>query len=143
LEYLATWPDIFYVAETGTTGSCMGYIMGKVEGKDTNWHGHVTAITVSPEYRRLGLGRQLMSALEDVSQHVYDCYFVDLFVRSSNLVAIGMYKRFGYSIYRRILNYYSGLDEEDAFDMRLALERDKAKSSIVPLDHPVESPELE
>ncbi len=84
----------------------MGYVMGKVEGKGENWHGHVTAVTVAPEFRRLGLGRKLMSVLEDVSEKVYDAYFVDLYVRASNEVAIGMYKRFGYSIYRRVLNYY-------------------------------------
>ena len=41
--------------------------MGKVEGKGTNWHGHVTALTVAPEFRRLGLARKLMDRLEVVS----------------------------------------------------------------------------
>lgn len=45
----------------------------------------------------------------------YNAYFVDLFVRASNSVAINMYKKFGYIIYRRVLGYYSGLEEEDAF----------------------------
>ena len=43
----------------------------------------------------------------------YDAYFVDLFVRISNNVAIDMYKKFGYSIYRQVLGYYSGT--EDAY----------------------------
>ena len=30
-------------------------VMGKAEGRDRELHGHVTAITVAPEYRRLGL----------------------------------------------------------------------------------------
>ena len=38
-------------------------------------------------------------------------YFVDLFVRKSNILAINMYKKFGYSIYRTVIGYYSG--EED------------------------------
>lgn len=29
----------------------MGYIMGKSEGEGEKWHGHVTAVTVAPEYR--------------------------------------------------------------------------------------------
>ena len=29
----------------------MGYILGKVEGEESDWHGHVTAVTVAPEYR--------------------------------------------------------------------------------------------
>lgn len=42
--------------------------MGKAEGHGTNWHGHVTALTVSPDYRRLGLAATLMQFLEDVSE---------------------------------------------------------------------------
>lgn len=42
--------------------------MGKAEGQFDNWHGHVTALTVSPDYRRLGLAVQLMNFLEDVSE---------------------------------------------------------------------------
>lgn len=43
-------------------------VMGKVEGHMDNWHGHVTALTVSPDYRRLGLAALLMSFLEDISE---------------------------------------------------------------------------
>ena len=43
-------------------------VMGKAEGMSENWHGHVTALTVAPEYRRLGLARQLMAILEEVSE---------------------------------------------------------------------------
>lgn len=45
------------------------------------------------------------------------CYFVDLFVRVSNKVAVDMYRRLGYSVYRRVLEYYSGDVDEDAFGM--------------------------
>lgn len=43
-------------------------VMGKAEGHGENWHGHVTALTVSPDYRRLGLAATLMNFLEDVSE---------------------------------------------------------------------------
>jgi N-terminal acetyltransferase B complex catalytic subunit len=86
--------------------------MGKAEGNGENWHGHVTAVTVGPEYRRLGLAKKLMHILEEISENVYNGYFVDLFVRLSNRVAINMYKGFGYSVYRQVIGYYSG--EEDA-----------------------------
>jgi N-terminal acetyltransferase B complex catalytic subunit len=42
-------------------------VMGKSEGHPDNWHGHVTALTVAPEYRRLGLAGKLMNILEEVS----------------------------------------------------------------------------
>lgn len=44
-------------------------VMGKAEGVGKNWHGHVTALTVAPEFRRLGLGNQLMDELEDISEN--------------------------------------------------------------------------
>lgn len=42
-------------------------------------------------------------------------YFVDLFVRVSNKVAINMYKNLGYIVYRTVLEYYSGDPDEDAY----------------------------
>lgn len=43
-------------------------VMGKAEGHGETWHGHVTALTVSPDYRRLGLAAKLMNILEEVSE---------------------------------------------------------------------------
>lgn len=46
---------------------------------------------------------------------------MDLFVRTMNRVAIGMYEQFGYSVYRRVKGYYHSSgpggkhDDEDAF----------------------------
>lgn len=94
-QYLARWPEYFQLAES-PSGQIMGYseckafkqvrlvkiyfcllatiVMGKVEGHMENWHGHVTALTVSPDYRRLGLAALLMNFLEDVSEkYVYFC----------------------------------------------------------------------
>lgn len=44
-------------------------------------------------------------------------YFVDLFVRVSNKIAINMYKNLGYIVYRTVIEYYAGPGdlEEDAF----------------------------
>jgi N-terminal acetyltransferase B complex catalytic subunit len=122
LTYLATWPEYCLMAEApggsgGGGGNCggaassgpaAGYVLGKAEGKGELWHGHVTAVTVAPERRRQGLARRLMDALEAVAADVDAAFFVDLFVRASNRVAIGMYGGMGYSRYRRVLGYYSG-----------------------------------
>lgn len=118
----------------------------QAEGDGTLWHGHVSAVTVSPQYRRLGLAKTLMDSFEDLSVHTYNAYFVDLFVRASNHLAIQMYQNFGYSTYRRVLGYYSGYGDEpseDALDMRKALPRDVDRASIVPLDRAVRPEELE
>lgn len=42
-------------------------VMGKVEGQGESWHGHVTAVTVAPDYRRQQLAKKLMNLLEDFS----------------------------------------------------------------------------
>jgi N-terminal acetyltransferase B complex catalytic subunit len=151
MSYMSHWPESFLVAKgphsssvTGTTvaSPIMGYVLGKTEGEGTLWHGHVSAVTVAPEYRRLGLAQTLMHEFETVCLNA-DTYFVDLFVRASNHLAINMYEQFGYSTYRRVLGYYSGELPEDALDMRKALPRDVHKQSIIPLDHPVRPEDLE
>ena len=42
--------------------------MGKIEGQGDQWHGHVTALSVAPQYRRLNLAAKLMNALEQTSE---------------------------------------------------------------------------
>ena len=78
-----------------------------------------------------------MGLLEDITDKMHHGYFVDLFVRVSNAVAMNMYNKarseergsdatcsghlttpmhalqFGYTVYRRVIGYYS--NEEDAY----------------------------
>ena len=64
----------------------------------------------------------MMDELERISENVYRGFFVDLYVRCANTLAIGMYEGMGYSVFRRVREYYSrlevgkgGKDQEDAF----------------------------
>jgi GNAT superfamily N-acetyltransferase len=59
-------------------------------------------VTVSPEYRRLGVATNLMAFLEDVSREIYNAYFVDLFVRITNKLAQIMYKNLQYTVFRQV-----------------------------------------
>jgi N-terminal acetyltransferase B complex catalytic subunit len=148
-EYLTHWPEYQRIARHPTTGTVMGYILGKVEGEGEDWHGHTSAVTVAPTFRRVGLAETLMSHLERISEEVHNAYFADLFVRESNRIAIQMYQSFGYNVYRKVIQYYhSGgpfTTNEDALDMRKALRRDKqrSKSSVIPLTRPIRPEELE
>lgn len=45
-------------------------VLGKAEGLNENWHGHVTAVTVAPTYRRQRLAEKLMALLEDVTERM-------------------------------------------------------------------------
>lgn len=57
-------------------------------------------------------------------------------MRKSNKVAQALYHGMGYSVYRRVLDYYSDdptdptKDGEDAYDMRKPLKRDKERKHI-------------
>jgi N-terminal acetyltransferase B complex catalytic subunit len=114
----------------------------------TPWHGHITVLTVAPAWRRLGHASRLTERLERGSD-INNAWFVDLYVRAGNKIAVDMYKGMGYvslldsglclkadgsnrySVFRRVVNYYSddptGMSEsgEDAFDMRKPCSRDK------------------
>jgi N-terminal acetyltransferase B complex catalytic subunit len=74
---------------TGVSYLLVHVVMGKVEGEEAKkeWHGHVTAVTVAPECRKQGLAKLLMNYLERISER-HNAFFVDLFVRASNTVAI-------------------------------------------------------
>jgi len=82
-----------------------------------------------------------MNILELVSEHIYNGYFVDLFVRQGNKVAIKMYSDMGYITYRTVTGYYSG--EEDGLDMHKALPRDVTRKSMVPIPNPVSPDEID
>lgn len=98
---------------------------------DPQHHGHLTALSIAPSHRSLGLARVLMDVLESLSGpgktavecdddhegHAHehqvvptgaagdsvDAWFVDLFVRCNNGRAISMYEKMGYSVYRRVV----------------------------------------
>ena len=131
-KYLNLWPE-YCATNEDSCSNIQAYLLGKVEGEKNNdqvktWHGHVSCVTVAPQYRRQGLARALMDYLEEVTIKTHDAWFVDLFVRPSNKVAVGMYKALGYIVYRTVESYYTG--EEDAYDMRKAMPRDLDKATL-------------
>lgn len=118
----------------------IGYILGKHEGSQKNYHGHVTALSIAPDHRRSGIGKTLMCMLE----HNGNCnkaYFVDLFVRSKNEQAIKFYTKMGYVVYRTIIDYYEE-PKEDAYEMRKGLSIDIGRDSMVPYKSAVHANEL-
>eukprot|EP00923_Selenidium_pygospionis_P005280 GHVN01008866.1.p2 GENE.GHVN01008866.1~~GHVN01008866.1.p2 ORF type:complete len:165 (+),score=13.20 GHVN01008866.1:119-613(+) len=127
LQYLTKWPSLCVVVDA-PDGTMAGYIIGKVEGHGKNWHGHVTALSVAPEFRRTKLALRLMNYLEKISDLQFNCYFVDLFVRVSNTAAVKFYEQCTYEIYDRVEGYYNG--DEDALDLRKPLSRDVDKSCL-------------
>uniref|UniRef100_A0A3B5AJ00 N-alpha-acetyltransferase 20 n=1 Tax=Stegastes partitus TaxID=144197 RepID=A0A3B5AJ00_9TELE len=137
LQYLAHWPEYFIVAEA-PGGELMGYRRGSMSKR--NQHGQYQLLQAFHEENYWGLPHLHILA------YMKGGFFVDLFVRVSNQVAVNMYKRLGYSVYRTVIEYYSasnGEPDEDAYDMRKALSRDTEKKSIIPLPHPVRPEDIE
>ena len=80
-------------------------------------------IAVSPEYRRCGIGGQLLKAVEGEAR-ARGAIRAFLEVRVSNLPAMALYEKCGYKAIRRRVKYYP--DGEDAFVMTKRLNGDGA-----------------
>ena len=81
-----------------------------------------------------------MDYLEEVTIKMHNGWFVDLFVRPSNKIAVGMYKDLGYIVFRTVENYYN---DEDAYDMRKSMPRDSEKVTMVAKKARIKPHELE
>lgn len=144
-QYISDWSE-YCKTSYNSQGIIEGYILGKVEGEGKMWHGHVTAVTVAPQFRKQGLAKAFMDLLEYVTIYIHNAYFVDLFVRSSNKVAIDMYRKLGYETYRIVEKYYSddtNQPAEDAYDMRKSMPRDVNKETSKPTGKRIKPSELE
>lgn len=144
LLYICEWPTLFFKSVDHAYGSptASGYIMGKTEGRlaQNEWHTHITAVTVGRTYRRIRLASELCEHLEQITAvPPHETLFVDLFVRVTNATARQLYEKLGYSVYRRVVGYYGDRypedrnavnDAVDAFDMRKALPRDAARTTV-------------
>ena len=76
---------------------------------------HVTTISVHPEWRRRGVGRQLMRGLAELAVTL-GARRLTLEVRPSNAGAQNLYREFGFEVVGRRPGYYSD-DGEDALVM--------------------------
>ena len=89
------------------TDEMIAFVVGMIEPDST---GHVVALGVAPEHRRLGHGRHLMYEVEQgfLRRGVST---VRLEVRTSNAAAQRLYLNLGYKIVRRMPRYYTSGDD--------------------------------
>ena len=76
---------------------------------------HITTFSVHPDWRRQGIGRQLLLALTDLAVAI-SARRMTLEVRVSNEAAQGLYRSFGFEMTGRRARYYTD-DHEDALVM--------------------------
>ncbi|MEE9215929.1 MAG: GNAT family N-acetyltransferase [Anaerolineales bacterium] len=111
------WPEILAALTFPGTirlkaeleGQMVGFAIGDRRGRrDLGW---VASVGVHPDYRRRGLGRQLLAACEQG----LETHRVRLSLRKSNEAALELYLQAGYSHVDRWPKYYR--DGEDALVM--------------------------
>ncbi len=99
----------------------------RVEGYLCRWlvadETHILNIAVHPDLRRAGLGALLLREAIDEA-HAKEIELVTLEVRRSNLVARGLYRKFGLEERRLRRNYYG--PGEDAIVMELRMSKASA-----------------
>jgi len=114
------FPKAFVVAELAKSKEIVGYIMGRIERGLSNYgfrltkKGHIVSIAVLHEYRKIGVGFDLVSKSLKAMGDYGATEFV-LEVRESNVPAITLYKKLGFENSKNLRGYYS--DGEDAYLM--------------------------
>ena len=108
--------SLLWVAEISTEGEAP-----RVVGIIVVWlildEAHIASIAVHPDYRSRGIARQLLiTTLRAVIQK--GSQIATLEVRSQNLIAQRLYRRFGFEVVGKRVRYYRD-NNEDAFIMTL------------------------
>lgn len=73
--------------------------------------GHILNLAVHPDFRRSGVGTQLVEDLLEELKET-DCRYIYLEVRLSNLEARKFYERFGFRVIGTRKNYYVSPNED-------------------------------
>ncbi|MHA1972688.1 MAG: GNAT family N-acetyltransferase [Candidatus Hodarchaeales archaeon] len=109
-----------YMSFTALIGKeIVGYIIGEVDENETSLAKIVT-IAVKSEYRRMGVGKNLLKTLEKQFKDECQIKRVQLQVYVKNRSAIDFYKNNNYKILKEIRNYYAR--NENAFLMSKELD---------------------
>ena len=106
------------ITETINAGGCYfaaynaEQMVGVVGAKQVLDEAYISNISVLPEFRRMGVAKELMNALIlHLKQH--NAAFVTLEVRDSNLGAIALYEKLGFELKGIRKNFYE-CPKEDA-----------------------------
>jgi ribosomal-protein-alanine N-acetyltransferase len=114
-------PLSHYIAAVDNEGRLLGYA-GLQAVLD---EGYIANIAVFPEWRRQGLADALINELMKFGK-AQELSFLTLEVRMSNLAAISLYRKHGFSVEGRRKRYYQD-PEEDAYIMTLFLKKGTTK----------------
>lgn len=125
IDIYERFPKSFLVSEIVKSKEVIGYIMGRIERGLSNYgfrltkKGHIVSVAVLHEYRKNGVGYDLVSKSLEAMRDYGASEFV-LEVRESNIAAIALYKKLGFENSKTLKGYYS--DGEDAYLMSKRLQ---------------------
>jgi ribosomal-protein-alanine N-acetyltransferase len=106
-----------------------GELAGFVLAQFGNRAVHLALLGVAHEYQRRGLGRQLMSWVEE-SASVAGLFLMQLEVRAGNYQALRFYTMRGYRETSRAVGYYSGVEDAIRLERDLAITSPKLRQSM-------------
>ncbi len=115
LDLLCRFPEFFIVAEKDS--KVVGYLSAVLEGY-VNKICHILSLAVLPEYRGKSIGSALLRYLIDLVK-IRGISSIILEVKKDNVVAINLYKKFGFKTIGYRHKYYR--DGSDALIMKLNL----------------------
>ena len=107
IRYLLSHQQAVCYKVLSASNEMLAFVVGMIEPDRT---GHVVALGVDPAHRRLGLGRELMRAVEQ-GFFRNGITTIRLEVRTSNEAAQKLYFHLGYKIVRRMPRYYTSGDD--------------------------------
>ena len=137
LSFSTPWPA--YALEQELTGNRLArYLVARAGERVIAFAGvwlmvddaHITTFGVHPDWRRRGVGQQLLLNVADLAREI-GARRLTLEVRAGNIAAQALYERFGFEIAGRRTAYYTD-DGEDALIM-----------TTPPLAHPPQARLLE
>lgn len=89
-----------------------------IEGKRAVY---IMTITVLEEYKRYGIGTQLLQELINIHREIKEIDFIYLHVQINNDLALSFYTKSKFENVKTIHNYYTDIEPKDAFLLKLKL----------------------
>ena len=106
-------------------GELAGFVLAQFGSRAV----HVALLGVAPAYQRLGLGRKLVSWVEE-SASVAGLFLMQLEVRAGNHRALRFYSMLGYRESSRTVGYYSGVEDAVRLERDLGVTNTKLRHSM-------------
>ncbi|MHA2171268.1 MAG: GNAT family N-acetyltransferase [Candidatus Kariarchaeaceae archaeon] len=124
IELIKSWHETSRVAIVNN--KLVGYNIVRIERSSISpWRprmkskGHIISVAVLPEYRRRGIGTQLIDEVLETLKTLNNITKVTLEVRETNTSAINLYKELNFISAKVLSRYYS--DGENALLMELSI----------------------